>query len=565
MKTKAASHFEKSVYLLLLIAAIGFLIRLFVIKVAWVDGDEGNYLYDAKLLLEGLVPYKDYLTRSPLYLVMLAIPIKVLGTTLIAGRIISTLSAAATTILLYFLGKELYNKRVGLLSSLVYALLPFAIFWSSVIKTEPNVAVFNVLALVLFLRALKSQRGIYFVLSGFVIGLAILIRESALVILFVEIIFMGGLFVMRSSSFPRKGAVDFLKNAFFIVSGTGFLYLLFLVPVVLFGFSPALGGFAGKFLGLFTDRLTHLPSLVRSGVVNMYTASLREGFLREGPGIAVAVALFVGLALKRAFPRASFFFKLIFCSGFILLALRLLVSGALNATPLYKLSLVLFLLLACIIVVRLDQQPGFIASNMLLVVWVGVLLLPYISHYDFHLMYFYEFLPAACVMIGAILGSLDDSAYKNALIGGFAILLIALSSFTANYYRESHGLFRSWSPSTVTKVSKYIGGKTRESEEIFTASTIFVFAADRKLVMNVSHPIIYSLDSMTPQALHSLGYPSAKEIIEHMKANKVRYVLNDNRTEYSFFFRHPELQRFVENSYALEKNIDDVEIRRLKR
>lgn len=555
-----------ALYILIAIITLSFLVRFFTLKVAWVDGDEGNYLYDAKLMLEGFVPFKDYVTRSPLYLCLLAISIKLFGTTLTAGRVVSLISSVGTTVLLYFLAKELYNKRTGLAAALIYALLPFTVFWSSIIKTEPTVAILNMLAIYLFVLGLKRRNNFFIICGGAVVALAILVRESALGLLVIQVTFAYVYLSFQSKSSFKRKLSSTLSIALHIMAGILFVYVLILIIAVSFGLFDSIAPFFSKFRGLLHNRSSNLFSLhalhhVRDGFLNLISTSLVEGFLEELAGPLVLGLLFIALALKGGRSRLSVFLTSLFCIGFGFFAYKVVTTHLLGLYPRYRFLLLFLLLVATIAVIYFHQAPNLFASNALMLVWLVTYCCIYITHHKFHLMYFYEIMPVLCIMIAATFTTTVDVRFKDVLVSAMLFTLLISSFFTLKYYYSTHGLFRSWSPHTVFKVSEYLQSMTEENDEIFTGSTIFVFCASRRLVRNISHPILYR--DFSEEELHSLGYPSPEEIMKYMARERVRYVINDRRTWTCFYKRYPKLELFVDKNYFLEKRIDNTEIRRL--
>ena len=166
---------------LISIIAIAFLVRLYTAKTAWVDGDEGNFLYDAQMLLRGYVPFRDYHTRSPLYITQLAVFLKLFGNEWLIARYLSVVSATISTYVLYKIGKSLYNSSVGLVASLIYAISPFAIFLSAILKTEPNQELFILLAMFFLIKGIKEGSFKYYTLNVIFLILAVFIRKSSLI------------------------------------------------------------------------------------------------------------------------------------------------------------------------------------------------------------------------------------------------------------------------------------------------------------------------------------------------------------------------------------------------
>jgi 4-amino-4-deoxy-L-arabinose transferase-like glycosyltransferase len=85
---------------------------------------------------------------------------------------------SCTAFLIYRLG-SLWNKRIGFIAAIIFALEPTIAFWTPVILTEVVFTFLLVLSFYLILSGLKNGRwGLYF-WGGFVLGLDALVRPSA--------------------------------------------------------------------------------------------------------------------------------------------------------------------------------------------------------------------------------------------------------------------------------------------------------------------------------------------------------------------------------------------------
>lgn len=104
----------KDYFLILIILFFGFLIRLYRAFYSSFEYDEQFYLYDSCLITKGLVPFKDYFARAPVYLLSQSIFFNIFGINYWAGRLLSVISSTVTIYLIYLIAKELYNKKISL-------------------------------------------------------------------------------------------------------------------------------------------------------------------------------------------------------------------------------------------------------------------------------------------------------------------------------------------------------------------------------------------------------------------------------------------------------------------
>ncbi len=140
--------------------------------------DEGFYAAVAQMILDGDVPYRDaFDNKPPMVFAWYALSFVMFGEHIWAPRLLVSLLLSATTLLVYLQGRLLFGRQAGLVAALAFALsIGLAAF-----ETNANTEYFMLLPLVggvycFTLAERKSDTRLY-VLSGFLIGLAILTKE----------------------------------------------------------------------------------------------------------------------------------------------------------------------------------------------------------------------------------------------------------------------------------------------------------------------------------------------------------------------------------------------------
>jgi len=145
------------------------------------ERDEGEYAYAGQLLLQGVPPYQ------------LAYNMKFPGTYYAYAAILASFGAsprgvhlgllvvnAATTLLVYLLGKRLLGTLPGVFSAWAFALLSLDRWILGVFAHATHFVILPVVAsLVLLVRDLGSERRGAFFASGVLLGLAVLMKQHA--------------------------------------------------------------------------------------------------------------------------------------------------------------------------------------------------------------------------------------------------------------------------------------------------------------------------------------------------------------------------------------------------
>lgn len=143
------------------------------------ERDEGEYAYSGQLILEGIPPYKlAYNMKLPGTYAAYAVIMAIFGQTAAGIRLGVMLVNAATSFLVFLLGKRLHGSLTGVVAGCTYALLSTR---SSVLGLQGHATHFVVLAamagiLVLF-RALENRSVWLFLLSGVALGIGVLMKQ----------------------------------------------------------------------------------------------------------------------------------------------------------------------------------------------------------------------------------------------------------------------------------------------------------------------------------------------------------------------------------------------------
>ena len=173
-----------------MILIAGLALRLLLLPFRWINPDEGAHLLDARLYLQGLTPIADFGSRQPLYVAMIALFLKLGGIRLWVGRLMPVLASTGVSIVLYFLGKKLFDARAGLISAAIYAFLPLTLVWSTVVKTEPLTILFGCLSMLMLVNALCDRHWINLLLSGIFAACAFYVRQPALYLPMATMLFL---------------------------------------------------------------------------------------------------------------------------------------------------------------------------------------------------------------------------------------------------------------------------------------------------------------------------------------------------------------------------------------
>ncbi|MFH1376893.1 MAG: glycosyltransferase family 39 protein [Candidatus Woesearchaeota archaeon] len=175
----------------------------------WIDFMPGNQLNLSAGFRAPLLPY----LISGFYFLKLNFLI----------NFIMPIVGAFSVVLVYLLGKELFNKKIGLISSSFFALIPLHAFYSGRILTGVLFTFLVLLTFLSFWKGYEKENKKHKVLFGVFLALALLSRYTALWIIPVFILY----FLARDKSFK------FLKDRYLWYSILAFF--LALIPWFIYG------------------------------------------------------------------------------------------------------------------------------------------------------------------------------------------------------------------------------------------------------------------------------------------------------------------------------------------
>lgn len=544
---------------LFLILLACFIIRYYYASIANLNLDEGNGLYDANLILQGEIPFKDYITREPGYLYTLALFIKIFGYSIVTTRLLAIIANVVICLFIFKIGKELYNKNVGLVAALIYSLSPFFVYEGIIGYVQAVSLTWVPISAYFLVLAFRGNKSKYYLLSGLFIGIAMLFYRGHIAYL---ILCPLALFYIRPKEFT-----GLIRNSVTFLLG-------FCIPVV-----PVLAYFV-----LQTDLQWMLsqytpPGLVESGKQTPYIQAksrLIYTLFRTALYLFIPFLLFLSLLLKNLIGKSGKLFLLV--AGLWAFVLFLVVRGRyvewydFGQQPMPSgYTIVFFSLLGLLFFISLlylanprfgiDIKSNLKYANIFLVVWLFSASIYFIispTRSDI------GFIPAAIMAAVAISVTfqLQRGRIWKGLAATFLTLLILSAVFAGFAYTNTPNPNRAIKMSVAQDVGRYVNERTLPDDEIL-AITMFAVESDRRIILDISHPLAYMSSDDDPTG----GYdpydltPSITEIINYLVEHEVKYIVACPRTKSLFISdRHPELRDYILKNYTIEKSVDNVDI-----
>jgi 4-amino-4-deoxy-L-arabinose transferase-like glycosyltransferase len=192
------------------IVAVGLVLRLAVPRGLWLD--EAISVYQAHLGLGDMFENIFYGDRHPpLHHIVLWLTVRVFGAGELAVRLPSLIAGTLVIPALYWLGRELYDRRTGLIAAAFGAASPLLIWYTQEARMYAFVALFGLLALLTQVRVVRNPSTKNWAL--YILATAALLWSHYFGLLLIgvqQLIFIAVLLQRRSSGEPSRAlAVGF--------------------------------------------------------------------------------------------------------------------------------------------------------------------------------------------------------------------------------------------------------------------------------------------------------------------------------------------------------------------
>ncbi|MEW6097058.1 MAG: glycosyltransferase family 39 protein [bacterium] len=175
--------------------------------------DTYMYVTAAKEILDGTFPNTPF-GYNPLYYYFLALCYLIFGYNLIFPRVIQFILGVIICLLTYLIGKQLFNKPIGMIGALLCAVCGTLIFYEGVLLSTALTTFFSCACLFFFLRGKEEGITKNLVLGAVCLGLATLSQPNTIVFLPFILVWMLVTYKIPKKKILIKYAIVLL--AFFI-------------------------------------------------------------------------------------------------------------------------------------------------------------------------------------------------------------------------------------------------------------------------------------------------------------------------------------------------------------
>ena len=254
---------DKYIWMLLIVSLLA---RVYLSLFTYViQNDSVAFMQNATYFANG-----DFLNAlkhayHPLYSLIMAGLYKIIPNMELSGTIISVLFGTLTVIVFYLIGKNIFDKKVSFVSSIILAFQPYAVRFSVDIISESTYFFFFISALGLGFFAMTKKKFFLFVLTGICSAFAYLTRPEGIGI----IIIVAGWCCFKDFDKIRLIWKDKLASILILI----FSFLVFSSPYLVYIKSET-----GKWL------LTMKRNLSQTVIVKMPEGRSRDKLIEESVG-----------------------------------------------------------------------------------------------------------------------------------------------------------------------------------------------------------------------------------------------------------------------------------------
>lgn len=606
-------------YLLFLAIPLGYfifrVIQIFYFESSFINFESDNLIYDAKLVAEGLVPFRDLFTRSVIPLYLYAALISMFGVHVKLILILLALSATLSVLLIGTISWKLFHDYFVA----IVAMLMIAIFGPGDLAE-----LFLYSSLLIFIIASAKRKGPLFLLSGGLMALSVLSYRAYVVWILAIVMIIAFKFFNKKALHTLR---ELLIQQFYFLLGSGIVLLVTLL------FYISITSWQWMSEAYLADKIIY--SFVGSIVVGV--CSLILFFIKKRNLLSIKwfypIILLLSLGMFFYQPQPDPIIKIGVIHDFARLSLWLMIPFLFfittNIIKLYGLNKIVrftawasFGLLVEIIIIgtyHVNRGPSleldsygknyFITLTLLFcgIIFIYIagsnsnkfLKLVKLKNVESDKKYFptvslFPYLIILFPALGVFLGSMTYSDWLPGHVYNYGFSLVMASAiFYVHLWRKKNIFAKSivycgivvliftifvfpkmtvdnsvYNSATEMRASdawlavEFIENNTDVGDEIFTAVPFFALRSGRNLMLNITHPVVYITEESDPMSYDLNNVvPAVSDIKEYLIRNKVEYLIQDERTRSLFRTdRHPGIAKYIRENYQSVQKFGDIQI-----
>lgn len=318
---------KKYLWLLLAIFFLGFWARNSVYYLGtstdgWVYAESAKYLALENLYVKNCAvgnlqdcSLYEQVLAPPGFPSMIAIFYILFGVNTIYASILSGIFSSLTIIIIFFIGRMVFNEKIGLISAAVFTFFPYELLYAGSGHPRSAALFFISLSILFYFIALKQNKALQWALTAVALSIAVCIRQENIILL---IPMAGGLFLFdyfkKFSTKNKKSFVFGIIKKFWLATA---IFIITQIPIQYW----ILSNYHGEDSLFSADAfITTAPRILADFFIplNMEMEGFRILFLYN-PIISIAFFSSIILVFRNKKKEWLFFF-LIFLAYFVVSA-----------------------------------------------------------------------------------------------------------------------------------------------------------------------------------------------------------------------------------------------------
>jgi 4-amino-4-deoxy-L-arabinose transferase-like glycosyltransferase len=179
---QAKNGFDKWRLALLIFIAIYAACLLFNISKSAIQWDEITHLNGGSYLLRGeFIDYGTNMFYPPMFDIVTAGFFEILGITVFSARFVAVVFSILTVWVVFEFTNKLFNKKVALLSAVLFAVMPGYVWLSRMAMIETMLVFFFTVSLMFFFMWLKNHKKTYMLLACIALALGVLTKFQMII------------------------------------------------------------------------------------------------------------------------------------------------------------------------------------------------------------------------------------------------------------------------------------------------------------------------------------------------------------------------------------------------
>lgn len=545
---------ERSI--IILSSILGFALHIWLGLYTPIIIDEGSYIQDVLQSSSSLLPFRDFLTKGPLYLFFLWLWSFIVPNAVLFWRLFSAIAWGLGGWWFWrILVESDIRPRSRIFASLLFILLPAAVSLTTPLLLQTASVSVSLLGILLVIRAVKTGRWHLAAWASFVFTVAFFMRVTAVLPALIAFLYI---LLFAKKGLKRRLLIPYILIGVFLCSA------IFAVTAATIGIEKA-AVTVNMEAFLISQNRQGRSETMQAGEPLLRTLTIESRLLWRS-GIILLAPLFILPTLfirRNRYLVATVLLVMLFavCRSVLntLVDTDFLLPKAAVFAELLILAISFIFPFITAMAVLLYGMKGFSTSWRVVgitVLWLVISVAAYSKWGRFRQSYLTEFVPQLAILAGIAFDGMYivwrkiQPTWLSKFLIGLSIFLIAASISQGYSMARLYPHSGTIDQGSLVRIVELIHRYVPREEQIFTAQPVATALSGRGIVFGYSHPGWYreARFGTISESLRDLLFITPDAMTEYL-ATTVRFVLMDSRTDEIYFDGYPERREILKNMF----------------